>query len=147
MDRFPTPRCTPPLPSTGDLISTLIVPAPSQDFLFYYEKYLHLSEHDQKIVYVDWFPSTPRSPLISVSSSSPPKDWDPFVKQTYSAWVNTENGNRKWHLSGHRFPFLFFLSMLTVTKRRTTHSGRRIALGPLTTSRRSATLLCLPAIF
>lgn len=52
------------------------------DFLFYYEKYLHLSEHDQKIV-------------------SPPKDWDPFVKQTYSAWVNTENGNRKWHLTAY----------------------------------------------
>jgi len=34
-------------------VSTLIVPAPSQDFLFYYEKYLHLSEHDQKIVYVN----------------------------------------------------------------------------------------------
>ncbi|KAF9793209.1 hypothetical protein BJ322DRAFT_1016786 [Thelephora terrestris] len=52
------------------------------DFLFYYEKYLHLSEHDQKIV-------------------SPPRDWDPFVKQTYSAWVNTENGNRKWHLTAY----------------------------------------------
>lgn len=52
------------------------------DFLFYYEKYLHLSEHDQRIV-------------------SPPKDWDPFVKQTYSAWVNTENGNRKWHLTAY----------------------------------------------
>jgi len=52
------------------------------DFLFYYEKYLHLSEHDQKIV-------------------SPPKDWDPFVKQTYSAWVGTESGNRKWHLTAY----------------------------------------------
>ena len=74
--------------------------------------------------------------LISVFSSSPPKDWDPFVKQTYSAWVNTENGNRKWHLSkpllpAPRPPFL------TIPKRRTTPSERRIASEPLTTSPRS----------
>ena len=55
-------------------------------------------------MYVDWFSSNPRPSLISVFSSSPPKDWDPFVKQTYSAWVNTENGNRKWHLSEHPPP-------------------------------------------
>lgn len=28
------------------------------------------------------------------------------MKQTYSAWVNTENGNRKWHLSKRLFPSL-----------------------------------------
>ena len=54
-------------------------------------------------------------PLISRFSSSPPKDWDPFVKQTYSAWVNTENGNRKWHLS-MRPPFLLLFSSLTLRK-------------------------------
>ena len=46
---------------------TLIVsPLASQDFLFYYEKYLHLSEHDQKIVYVDWSSSN----VTSLSSPS-----------------------------------------------------------------------------
>lgn len=29
----------------------------------------------------------------------PPRDWDPLVKQTYSVWVETEKGRRKWHLS------------------------------------------------
>lgn len=31
----------------------------------------------------------------------PPRDWDPLVKQTYSVWVETEKGRRKWHLSKH----------------------------------------------
>ena len=29
----------------------------------------------------------------------PPRDWDPLVKQTYSVWVETTKGRRKWHLS------------------------------------------------
>ena len=29
----------------------------------------------------------------------PPRDWDPLIKQTYSAWVETGRGRRKWHLS------------------------------------------------
>jgi len=29
----------------------------------------------------------------------PPRDWDPLVKQTYSVWVETDRGRRKWHLS------------------------------------------------
>ena len=48
--------------------------------------------------------ATLSSPSLSLFRN-PPKDWDPFVKQTYSAWVNTENGNRKWHLSERRFSF------------------------------------------
>ena len=96
-----------PPPETGDLISTLIVSIPSQDFLFYYEKYLHLSEHDQKIVYADRFSRRRRDPpLISVFFSSPPKGWDPFVKQTYSAWVDTANGKENGTLVSMVPPFL-----------------------------------------
>jgi hypothetical protein len=39
---------------------------------------------------------------LGISGSSqkqPPRDWDPLVKQTYSVWVDTEKGRRKWHLS------------------------------------------------
>lgn len=28
-----------------------------------------------------------------------PVDWEQLVKQTYSVWVDTEKGKRKWHLS------------------------------------------------
>jgi hypothetical protein len=33
------------------------------------------------------------------SDKQPPRDWDPLVKQTYSVWVETDKGRRKWHLS------------------------------------------------
>ena len=36
----------------------------------------------------------------SPSEKQPPRDWDPLVKQTYSVWVDTDKGRRKWHLSG-----------------------------------------------
>ncbi|KAK7043223.1 hypothetical protein VNI00_008577 [Paramarasmius palmivorus] len=54
------------------------------EFLFYYEKY---------------------APDATQASSSekqhPPRDWDPLVKQTYSVWVETEKGRRKWHLTAY----------------------------------------------
>ncbi|KAH7872844.1 uncharacterized protein C8R40DRAFT_1162032 [Lentinula edodes] len=28
-------------------------------------------------------------------------DWDPLVKQTYSVWIDTEKGRRKWHLTAY----------------------------------------------
>ncbi|KAF8198065.1 hypothetical protein BJ912DRAFT_56323 [Pholiota molesta] len=31
----------------------------------------------------------------------PPRDWDPLVKQTYSVWVQTDKGRRKWHLTAY----------------------------------------------
>jgi len=84
---------------------------------------------------------------LRLFSSSPPKDWDPFVKQTYSAWVNTENGNRKWHLSEPLPPSFSRFPSLTALKRRTTPNGRRITSEPLTTSPRSATSWSLRDIF
>ena len=34
------------------------------------------------------------------SDGQPPRDWDPYVKQTYSVYLNESDGNkRKWHLS------------------------------------------------
>ncbi|KAE9393216.1 hypothetical protein BT96DRAFT_829564 [Gymnopus androsaceus JB14] len=52
------------------------------EFLFYYEKY---------------------TPPESAQSRHPqaPRDWDPLVKQTYSVWVETEKGKRKWHLTAY----------------------------------------------
>jgi len=40
----------------------------------------------------------------------PPEDWDPLVKQTYSVWIETEKGRRKWHLS--KPPKVILLSLI-----------------------------------
>ena len=40
----------------------------------------------------------------------PPRDWDPLVKQTYSVWVETDRGRRKWHLSKSPSYFLLYPS-------------------------------------
>lgn len=32
------------------------------------------------------------------------KQWDPLVKQTYSVWVDSPRGRRKWHLSKRSQP-------------------------------------------
>ncbi|KAF5380364.1 hypothetical protein D9615_004733 [Tricholomella constricta] len=53
------------------------------EFLFYYERYSSPSSNRR------WEP-TPR-----------PHDWDQLVKQTYSVWVDTEKGRRKWHLTAY----------------------------------------------
>ncbi|KAJ3563551.1 hypothetical protein NP233_g8868 [Leucocoprinus birnbaumii] len=50
------------------------------EFLFYYEKY---------------------SPSPECANPHPPRDWDPLVKQTYSVWVDTDRGRRKWHLTAY----------------------------------------------
>ncbi|KAF8629892.1 hypothetical protein AX15_003248 [Amanita polypyramis BW_CC] len=55
------------------------------EFLFYYEKFVPPPE------------SLARSP----SEKHPPRDWDPLIKQTYSVWVDTEKGRRKWHLTAY----------------------------------------------
>ncbi|KAL0956834.1 hypothetical protein HGRIS_002945 [Hohenbuehelia grisea] len=52
------------------------------EFLFYYEKFA---------------PSQDMS--HNTADKVPPRDWDPLVKQTYSVWVETPKGRRKWHLS------------------------------------------------
>ncbi|KIK40000.1 hypothetical protein CY34DRAFT_807665 [Suillus luteus UH-Slu-Lm8-n1] len=55
------------------------------EFLFYYEKY-----------------TPPADAGHSASSEKqPPRDWDPLVKQTYSVWVETDKGRRKWHLTAY----------------------------------------------
>ncbi|KAF7985095.1 hypothetical protein HWV62_8983 [Athelia sp. TMB] len=56
-----------------------------REFLFYYEKYT--PPHDA---------SQPNS-----QDRPAPRDWDPLVKQTYSVWVETPNGRRKWHLTAY----------------------------------------------
>ncbi|KAH9485085.1 cAMP-independent regulatory protein pac2 [Psilocybe cubensis] len=56
------------------------------EFLFYYEKYSPPAEANQ---------------IGNASDRMPPRDWDPLVKQTYSVWVETEKGKRKWHLTAY----------------------------------------------
>ncbi|KLO11748.1 hypothetical protein SCHPADRAFT_854918 [Schizopora paradoxa] len=56
------------------------------EFLFYYEKSppTHVREKENPM-HVD-----PRR-----------KEWDPLVKQTYSVWVDSPRGRRKWHLTAY----------------------------------------------
>ncbi|KAF8647065.1 hypothetical protein AX16_006900 [Volvariella volvacea WC 439] len=54
------------------------------EFLFYYEKY-----------------APPPEAAQTGAEKQPPRDWDPLVKQTYSVWVETEKGRRKWHLTAY----------------------------------------------
>ncbi|KAG7098302.1 hypothetical protein E1B28_000263 [Marasmius oreades] len=56
-----------------------------QEFLFYYEKYS----------------PDPASSSTTSEKQHPPRDWDPLVKQTYSVWVDTDKGRRKWHLTAY----------------------------------------------
>ncbi|KAF8813900.1 hypothetical protein BYT27DRAFT_7083823 [Phlegmacium glaucopus] len=56
------------------------------EFLFYYEKY------------------SPPADVSNIGNSAerhPPRDWDQLVKQTYSVWVETDKGRRKWHLTAY----------------------------------------------
>ncbi|KAF8550853.1 hypothetical protein OG21DRAFT_1468166 [Imleria badia] len=55
------------------------------EFLFYYEKYTPPADASHS----------------GTSDKQPPRDWDPLVKQTYSVWVETEKGRRKWHLTAY----------------------------------------------
>ncbi|KAJ8482253.1 hypothetical protein ONZ45_g15016 [Pleurotus djamor] len=52
------------------------------EFLFYYEKYSPTTDGNQR-------------------AKVPPRDWDPLVKQTYSVYVDTTKGRRKWHLTAY----------------------------------------------
>ncbi|KAJ6507251.1 Gti1/Pac2 family-domain-containing protein [Mycena vitilis] len=49
------------------------------EFLFYYEK---------------WVPDPN-------TGGTQPADWQQLIKQTYSVWVETERGRRKWHLTAY----------------------------------------------
>ncbi|KAI0302685.1 hypothetical protein BC826DRAFT_904032, partial [Russula brevipes] len=56
------------------------------EFLFYYEK---------------WEPPKNKNGERT-SDGQPPRDWDPYVKQTYSVYLNEDEGNkRKWHLTAY----------------------------------------------
>ncbi|OAX37913.1 hypothetical protein K503DRAFT_203522 [Rhizopogon vinicolor AM-OR11-026] len=55
------------------------------EFLFYYEKYTPPADANHS----------------GPSDKQPPRDWDPLVKQTYSVWVDTDKGRRKWHLTAY----------------------------------------------
>ncbi|KAJ7282724.1 Gti1/Pac2 family-domain-containing protein [Mycena rebaudengoi] len=63
------------------------------EFLFYYEKYVPPDPNstDRGVL--------PYSPMNN--STSEPADWDQLVKQTYSVWVDTDKGRRKWHLTAY----------------------------------------------
>ncbi|KAK7005979.1 camp-independent regulatory protein pac2 [Favolaschia claudopus] len=50
------------------------------EFLFYYEKYV---------------------PLDASQGNEQPPGWEQLVKQTYSVWITTEKGKRKWHLTAY----------------------------------------------
>lgn len=56
------------------------------EFLFYYEKYAPLADINN---------------IGNSADRHPPRDWDPLVKQTYSVWVETDKGRRKWHLTAY----------------------------------------------
>ncbi|TFK25201.1 hypothetical protein FA15DRAFT_668735 [Coprinopsis marcescibilis] len=58
------------------------------EFLFYYERYMPTPDGN----------SSQGGPH---TEAKPPRDWEPMVKQTYSVWVDTENGRRKWHLTAY----------------------------------------------
>ena len=53
--------------------------------------------------------------FCSKTEKQPPRDWDPLVKQTYSVFVTTEKGPRKWHLS--KFAFLDSINALIIYSR------------------------------
>ncbi|GLB37788.1 putative gti1/Pac2 family protein [Lyophyllum shimeji] len=51
-----------------------------------------------------WTPSRVRDEFLFYYEREPtprPHDWDQLVKQTYSVWVDTEKGRRKWHLTAY----------------------------------------------
>ncbi|KAF7343227.1 hypothetical protein MVEN_01754100 [Mycena venus] len=50
------------------------------EFLFYYEKFVPDPNH---------------------ATRNEPMGWEQLVKQTYSVWVETEKGRRKWHLTAY----------------------------------------------
>ncbi|KAJ7091972.1 hypothetical protein B0H15DRAFT_182595 [Mycena belliarum] len=54
------------------------------EFLFYYEKFVP-DPNQQR----------------GGSAIEQPDDWKPLVKQTYSVWVDTERGRKKWHLTAY----------------------------------------------
>lgn len=56
------------------------------EFLFYYEKFASYTDHVQHTL---------------SAATNPPRNWDPFVKQTYSVWADTHKGRRKWHLTAY----------------------------------------------
>ncbi|KAJ7761002.1 hypothetical protein B0H16DRAFT_1531431 [Mycena metata] len=51
------------------------------EFLFYYER---------------WVPDPNQA-----DASDPPVGWEQLIKQTYSVWIETERGRRKWHLTAY----------------------------------------------
>jgi len=85
----------------------------SQEFLFYYEKWEPpKNKNDERARLVACiFPDRKRgfNPTVTFQSDGqPPRDWDPFVKQTYSVYLNeNENNKRKWHLSAYLSASLF----------------------------------------
>ena len=83
-------------------LSSFTINLTLKEFLFYYEKYSPPPDLNNPGYFHLIFPTA--NCLKSYHSGKsmevkPPRDWDPLVKQTYSVWVETEKGRRKWHLS------------------------------------------------
>ena len=69
------------------------------------------------------------------SDSQPARDWDPFVKQTYSVYLSENEGSkRKWHLSASLLR-ASFLALVLPLQPHTLLKPPSIALAPSTTSR------------
>ncbi|KAI0268826.1 hypothetical protein BC834DRAFT_789302, partial [Gloeopeniophorella convolvens] len=73
------------------------------EFLFYYEKWeppkkSWVSQSSFAYFHARFNPAN----LTHGSDEQPPRDWDPFVKQTYSVYLNENDENkRKWHLTAY----------------------------------------------
>ena len=74
----------------------------SQEFLFYYEKYCPTSPDigpGSVLLLLDIFGLYLTAITGRAVAEKQTRDWDPLVKQTYSVWIETDKGRRKWHLS------------------------------------------------
>jgi Gti1/Pac2 family transcription factor len=82
----------------------------SQEFLFYYEKWdppKNKNGERTRLVIIPDLRSCSDPTATIDSDGQPPRDWDPFVKQTYSVYLNeNESNKRKWHLSVFIFHLL-----------------------------------------
>ncbi|KAI0305390.1 hypothetical protein B0F90DRAFT_1563317, partial [Multifurca ochricompacta] len=73
------------------------------EFLFYYEKWeppKNKTGERARSVTCSFINHNRGS--IQQLLPKPPRNWDPFVKQTYSVYLNENEGNkRKWHLTAY----------------------------------------------
>ncbi|KAF5380229.1 hypothetical protein D9757_008226 [Collybiopsis confluens] len=71
------------------------------EFLFYYEKYSPPESSYGLPHFISELMAYHVQHSGSDKAQTAPRDWDPLVKQTYSVWVETDKGRRKWHLTAY----------------------------------------------